>query len=314
MNANINFVAIDFETANYNSTSICEIGLCEVQNGILSKPISWLVNPQTNRWDFTWLHGIRNEDVKDAPTFIQSWQRFKQIIDGKTIIAHNATFDMYALEDSLNKHNLTYPDTTVYCSMNLARRISKGMFSYSLENLCYEYEIERFEEHRAGDDARACAELVIKILDEAEITDFSQIFEKHKIQAGYFSAEGYYEPPKSLRIYHKESAKEISGDPSKYQSDSIFFGKNVVFTGMLQSMIRQEAQQIIADIGGIPQDNVNKNTDFLIVGMQDISKVGADGLSGKQEKAYKMLQKGHEIEILSEEDFLRSIKINDTIS
>ena len=78
-------------------------------------------------------------------------------------------------------------------------------------------------------------------------------------------------------------------------------------TGTLSSMKRIEAQQIIADIGGINQSGVNRDTNFLIVGQQDFRVVGEDGMSSKQEKAIKMIEKGAELEILSEDDFLHSI-------
>jgi len=72
-------------------------------------------------------------------------------------------------------------------------------------------------------------------------------------------------------------------------------------------MVRAEAQQIIADIGGINQDGINKNTNFLIVGQQDYRIVGEDGMSAKQEKAIKLISKGQDLEILSEDDFLHSV-------
>ncbi|WP_333616056.1 BRCT domain-containing protein [Bacteroides pyogenes] len=86
-----------------------------------------------------------------------------------------------------------------------------------------------------------------------------------------------------------------------------FYKKNVAFTGKLSSMVRAEAQQIIADIGGINQDGINKNTNFLIVGQQDYRIVGEDGMSAKQEKAIKLISKGQDLEILSEDDFLHSV-------
>ena len=108
----------------------------------------------------------------------------------------------------------------------------------------------------------------------------------------------------------KQKAKllqAIKGDKSKENPDSIFYQKHVVFTGTLSSLRRLEAQQIIADIGGINQTGVNKETDYLIVGQQDFKIVGEDGMSSKQEKAIKMIEKGATLEILSENDFLRSL-------
>ena len=40
----MNFIAIDFETATFQRTSICETGICVVRNGEIAETKSWLVN------------------------------------------------------------------------------------------------------------------------------------------------------------------------------------------------------------------------------------------------------------------------------
>lgn len=42
----INFIAIDLETATSDRSSICQIGITEVVHGIPQKPKSWLVQPK----------------------------------------------------------------------------------------------------------------------------------------------------------------------------------------------------------------------------------------------------------------------------
>lgn len=72
-------------------------------------------------------------------------------------------------------------------------------------------------------------------------------------------------------------------------------------------MARSTAQQLIADIGGINAKGITKTTDFLIVGQQDYRVVGEDGMSNKQERAIKYIEKGFNIEVLSENDFIRNL-------
>ena len=62
--------------------------------------------------------------------------------------------------------------------------------------------------------------------------------------------------------------------------------------------------QKIKDLGGIPCDNVTSKTDVLVVGQQDYRVVGETGMSSKQQKALELLDKGQDIEILSETEFL----------
>ena len=72
-------------------------------------------------------------------------------------------------------------------------------------------------------------------------------------------------------------------------------------------MQRVELLKIVADIGGIPSDNIKKTTDFLVVGQQDFRIVGDDGMSSKQEKAVKWIEQGCNITILSEAEFMQMI-------
>lgn len=72
-------------------------------------------------------------------------------------------------------------------------------------------------------------------------------------------------------------------------------------------MVRAEAQQIIANIGGILGNSVTKETDFLIVGQQDYRVVGEEGMSSKQKKAINLIEKGYALEILPEDNFLKNL-------
>jgi DNA polymerase-3 subunit epsilon len=56
---------------------------------------------------------------------------------------------------------------------------------------------------------------------------------------------------------------------------------------------------------GIPAKDVTDRTQVLVVGQQDYRVVGESGLSNKQKKAMAKLDKGQEIEILSEAEFLQ---------
>ena len=72
-------------------------------------------------------------------------------------------------------------------------------------------------------------------------------------------------------------------------------------------MARAAAFQCIAEVGGILSNSVSKKMDFLIVDKQDYRLVGDDGMSSKQEKAVELISKGTPIEVLSEDEFLRSL-------
>lgn len=48
MIADLNFIAIDFETATSKKSFVCEVGICVVRNGEVGETRSWLVCPEDN--------------------------------------------------------------------------------------------------------------------------------------------------------------------------------------------------------------------------------------------------------------------------
>lgn len=100
----------------------------------------------------------------------------------------------------------------------------------------------------------------------------------------------------------------MSAHTDEFDVDHPLYEQVVVFTGALDSMTRREAFQLVLDIGGQPADNVTKHTNLLVVGEQDISHLAAgQALSNKQRKAADLRQKGLDIQLVGEVDFLRML-------
>ena len=71
-----NFVAIDFETANYEPTSICSVGLVVVRGGEITQRMHRLVCPEPDYYIRRFseqVHGIYPADTCGAPTFDAVW-------------------------------------------------------------------------------------------------------------------------------------------------------------------------------------------------------------------------------------------------
>lgn len=85
--------------------------------------------------------------------------------------------------------------------------------------------------------------------------------------------------------------------------------KNIVFTGELNTIERKDAMQKVVNAGGIVKTGVSSKTDFLIVGMQDKSIVGSKGISTKEKKAYELIEKGKEIKIINENEFIKLLEL-----
>jgi len=303
----MNFIAIDFETATSDRNSPCEIGLTFVKNNKVVGTQSWLIKPKCypnfDPFNIS-IHGIEPRDVAKKPEFNQLWKTdIKPLLKDQFVIAHFASFDFSVLRHTLELYKIPFPDLQYSCSYTFSKKVWPRLLSYDLKSLCNLNKIS-FDHHRAGEDSLACAKLSMKAFKLVNVKDIDDFPRKLGTSIGRLF-KGGYKPSGTEQIYRRASS--IAGDPSKHNPESILYGKSVVFTGTLSSMVRKEAQQIIANIGGTNSDTVTKETDFLIVGQQDFRRVGEDGMSQKQEKAHKLLDKGAAIEVMSEADFLRNI-------
>ena len=100
------FVAIDFETANADLASICQVGVVTFENGRVVDSWGSLVNPQDY---FDWInieiHGIDEAAVEDAPTFQQIYAEILIRLQSNVVVSHTS-FDRTALSQAIAKHNL----------------------------------------------------------------------------------------------------------------------------------------------------------------------------------------------------------------
>lgn len=165
----INFIAIDFETATPARSSICEVGICVVIHGHIIETRSWLVRPEDNRYHYRniQVHGIRPEDTEDSPQFDQVWEEIEQsyLDDIDLFVAHNAAFDRSCLHKAAELYNIHLPELRWDCSCVTARRIY-SFTRNNLDYLCYRLGIPEGTHHRAGDDAEMCARLYLRELQD----------------------------------------------------------------------------------------------------------------------------------------------------
>ncbi len=165
----LDFIAIDFETATYWRSSVCEAGICVVRDGRIVETRSWLVRPQGNIFYYknTLIHGIRPEDTELSPEFPEVWAEISEYLDEcPVLVAHNAAFDISCIRNSLELYGLPKPDVAYYCSLRAARKLY-DFGCNTLDYLCDRFEIPCGQHHRAGDDAEMCARLFLREVKDA---------------------------------------------------------------------------------------------------------------------------------------------------
>jgi DNA polymerase-3 subunit epsilon len=82
-----NFTAIDFETASGYRNSICQVGLVQVENGIITNSLNLLVQPPNNYYwsNFIAIHGITPAKTINEPTFDQIWHLVEPFIKNQNV-------------------------------------------------------------------------------------------------------------------------------------------------------------------------------------------------------------------------------------
>ena len=158
----LNFLAIDFETANHDPTSACAVGLCKVQNGKIALTSKHLIRPPHRSFYFSYLHGIRREDVRKSPDFREVWEDrvLPALEDAAFLAAHNAAFDRKVIYESCEQFGIELPNKLFVCTMKLARDFF-GILPTDLPNVAAVLEIE-LQHHDPASDAEACAWIVIE--------------------------------------------------------------------------------------------------------------------------------------------------------
>ncbi|MTE24888.1 exonuclease domain-containing protein [Microbacterium sp. ZXX196] len=155
------YAVLDLETTGFSpkrGDRIVEIGVVLVDDaGEIEHEWGTLVNPQRDV-GATHVHGIRASDVVDAPLFGDVATGVTELLDGRTLVAHNQAFDVRFLRAELAGQGHTIDDEfKALCTMLWSRR---AFGAAKLADVCSLLEIEIGSAHAALDDARATSRVL----------------------------------------------------------------------------------------------------------------------------------------------------------
>jgi DNA polymerase-3 subunit alpha (Gram-positive type) len=107
--------------------------------------------------------------VKEAPLFAEVAPKWLEFVADAVLIAHNAPFDTNFINHEISRvypgHRMINPHL---CTVTLSRRAVPGLANYRLDTVSDHFAIPIIHRHRAGSDARATAEVFIRILERLE--------------------------------------------------------------------------------------------------------------------------------------------------
>lgn len=177
------FAAIDFETTGLSAARerIVEIGALRFTPGQPEfQTFARLVNPGIPIPEVVIaIHGIRNEDVAEAPAFAQLAPELNQFLEGAILLAHHAAFDVAFYTCELRRAGIEPQPVLVLDTYHLARKVFPVAPSYKLTALLEHLNIPmEGQAHRALPDSLACARLFeacLQALPEGPATTLAEL-------------------------------------------------------------------------------------------------------------------------------------------
>lgn len=159
----MNYITIDFETANRDFHSTCSVGLVRFIDSRETDSCHALIKPPSKFFYRSWtetVHHICYEDVKNEPHFPEIWNNtvmpFIMKTPGLPLAAHNGNrFDMKVIRACCDYYKMPYPQLEYFDTLHIAEKAWPELKSHSLPELCRHFGII-YNAHHALDDARAC--------------------------------------------------------------------------------------------------------------------------------------------------------------
>lgn len=167
-------VAFDFETANRKKTSAISLGVVVTEDGKEIYRDVMYFRPPTGGWfEFTELHGLTYDDVKDKPTFGQYYERIQKHFADAVLLAHNASFDLDILNACCEHYNRPKFENPTLDTLSIARICLPELHKHSLDVVCDRLRIP-LNHHEALSDAYGCIGILNKTMD---MTNSKDLFE-----------------------------------------------------------------------------------------------------------------------------------------
>lgn len=190
----LEIVALDTETTGLElrrGDCVISIGACRIVNARLLANDTFEQRVDPGRPippSSTAIHGLTDSDVAGAPPLPVVLPRFRDYIGDAVLLAHNAAFDMLALQPPGAGVEFCMP---VLDTLLLSRALDAGLDGHDLDTLAerYDLSIPDGARHTALGDARLTAELWLTLLPRLEARGIDTLEAILTLQAGAFDKE-----------------------------------------------------------------------------------------------------------------------------
>lgn len=169
----LEFVVLDLETTGLyadEGDEILEIGAVRVKNLSIAEEFQSFVRPTKPIPEASIaVHGIRDQDVVDAPLLTEVLPRFFQFCGNRIWVAQNARFDMSFILRDFQKCGLRMGQNVVVDTIGLSKMLFPYETSHNLDVLMARLGIAKTgDRHRSLDDCRYTALVLVEFLKMLE--------------------------------------------------------------------------------------------------------------------------------------------------
>jgi DNA polymerase III epsilon subunit family exonuclease len=238
----VELVVFDLETTGLSARSarICEIGAVRVRRLELCETFQTLV--RTGVPLPAAIHaitGIGDEELRNAPSVGTAMRAFLDFAGDATLVAHNARFDVSFLDRQLERLTGRRLAAPALDTAALARRLLEGRVRrVGLASLAHFYGTAAEPCHRALPDALATAEVLVRLIGEAQERGARTLSQLHALAA-----------PRVRRVYGKRSlAHGAPARPGVYlfrdrHAQVLYVGRARDLRARLRSYFRSDRQR-----------------------------------------------------------------------
>ena len=288
----LDFIVFDIEATGINcqSDEICEIAALKVRDGDVVDTFEQFVYidgdmPRAAKA----VNHISKEMLEDAPHMTAALSAFLGFIGTDAIlVGHNINaYDLPFIERVSGLCGLEFTYSRAVDILPLARRAWPNRGTYSMDSLRTTLELDADGAHRALKDCQDELDVYMAIRGDVAAGKAS-IAEKKRASAGSHAAFS--------SKWQRRKAKEFTTDITEFDHGHPIFGKFVVISGNITGHSYDDCMQRVKDLGGEPQDNVTRKTNYLVV--------GEDHGNGKLAKAEEYMAAGQDIRIIGGDEFL----------
>jgi len=162
------FCVFDLETTggNHQSDKIIEIGMCRVRNLEIIDEKDFLIQPGIKIPDFIQrLTSISQKDVANSPVIEDVIEEILDYMGDAVLVAHNTSFDVPFFNSVLTRLGKSELKNPSICTNLMTKYLVPNLMNSNLNYMSKIFDIKHKKAHRALDDARASAELLIRYLN-----------------------------------------------------------------------------------------------------------------------------------------------------